>query len=176
MNKAGAAASELQAHLPDCLEKRQRLDVTHRSANLDDGNIRTFGTLADTGLDLIGDVRDHLHRTAEVLAATLFLDHRLIDLTGGEVIHPPHLGRDKTLIVAEVEIGFRPVLGNEHFTMLKRRHRPRIYVDVGVELEVGNADAPSLEYGTQGRCSDPLAKRGHHATRYEHILSHLKPG
>ena len=36
--------------------------------------------------DLVGDVRDHLHRAAEVVAAALLLDHRVVDLAGGEVV------------------------------------------------------------------------------------------
>jgi hypothetical protein len=36
--------------------------------------------------------------------------------------------------VAEVEIGLRAVLGDEHLTVLERAHRARIHVDVGVEL------------------------------------------
>ena len=36
---ADVVAAELQAHLPDRLEERQRLDVAHRAADLDDRHV-----------------------------------------------------------------------------------------------------------------------------------------
>ena len=66
---ADVVAAELQAHLPDRLEERQRLDVAHRAADLDDRHLGVAGAALDEGLDLVGDVRDDLHRAAEVVAA-----------------------------------------------------------------------------------------------------------
>ncbi len=40
--------------------------------------------------DLVGDVRNHLHGAAEVVAAPLLVDHRLVDLSGGEVVDAAH--------------------------------------------------------------------------------------
>ena len=37
-------------------------------------------------LDLVGDVRNDLHRRAEVLAAPLLRDDGVVDLAGGEVV------------------------------------------------------------------------------------------
>ena len=36
--------------------------------------------------------------------------------------------------MAEVEVGLRPVFGDEHLTVLERAHRPRVDVEVRVEL------------------------------------------
>ena len=36
-------AAQLLAHLADGLKKRQRLDVAHRAADLDDGHVRAVG-------------------------------------------------------------------------------------------------------------------------------------
>ena len=41
---------------------------------------------ADEVLDLVGDVRNHLHRAAQVVAAPLLADDALVDLPGGEVV------------------------------------------------------------------------------------------
>ena len=40
----------------------------------------------DEVLDLVGDVRNDLHRAAEVIAAALLLDDALVDLAGREVV------------------------------------------------------------------------------------------
>ena len=42
-------------------------------------------TQPDAVLDLVGDVRDHLHRAAEVVAAALAPDHGVVDRAGGHV-------------------------------------------------------------------------------------------
>ena len=39
---------------------------------------------------------------------------------------------DESLIVSEVEVGFRAVLGDENFAMLVRAHRPGVYIDIRV--------------------------------------------
>ncbi len=68
-------AAELDAELTDGLEERQRFDVADRAADLDEANLCVAGTELDAALDLVGDVRNHLDRGAEILAAPLFRDH-----------------------------------------------------------------------------------------------------
>src|SRR5579885_3503380 len=68
-------AAEVPAELADRLDERQALDVAHRAADLADADVRPLGRLADAPLDLVGDVRDHLHGAAEVVAAALVGDH-----------------------------------------------------------------------------------------------------
>ena len=76
----------LHAHLADGFEERQRFDIAHRAADLDDRHFGIPRAGADEILDLVGDMRNHLHRTAQIFAAALFLDHALVDLAGGEVV------------------------------------------------------------------------------------------
>jgi hypothetical protein len=92
--------------------------------------------------------------TAEVVAVALLLDHRLVDLAGGEVVGATHLRALEALVVAQVEVGFRAVLGDEHLAVLKRRHRPGVDVDVRVELDVGDADAARFEDRCEGSGGD----------------------
>ena len=87
--KAQLPRAHLQAHLAHRLEERQRLDVADRAADLDDRDVDlvpSAGAAPDELLDLVGDVRDHLHGLAEVVAAALLLEHALVDLAGGEVV------------------------------------------------------------------------------------------
>jgi hypothetical protein len=88
----------------------------------------------DAPLDLVGDVRDDLHRLAEVVPAALGGEHRLSRSSrwwrwsAGEVLV------DEALVVAEVEVGLAAVVGDEHLAVLERVHRARVDVDVRVEL------------------------------------------
>ena len=148
-----ALVAELDAHLANRLQERQRLDVTDRAADLDHGDIGIVRTLADAVLDLVGDVRDDLHGGAEVIAAPLLADHAFVDLAGGEIVVLRHGGADEALVVPEVEVGFRAVVGDEHLAVLERAHGARIDIDVGIELQQRHLETAGLQQCAQrGRC------------------------
>ena len=75
----------LAAELADRLEERQRLDVADGAADLADHDVggRRLGRAADAPLDLVRDVRDHLHGRAEELALALLAQDGLPDRAGG---------------------------------------------------------------------------------------------
>ncbi len=126
-------------------------------------------------LDLVGDVRDHLHGAAEVIPAPLLVDDALVDLAGGEVVELLHLRGDEALVVAEVEVGLRAILRHEHLAVLERRHRARIDVDVGIELDQRDLDLARFEDRGERGGGDALAEGGDHPTRHEDILGHCDP-
>ena len=165
--------AHLQAHLAHGLEEGQRLDVADGAADLDDGDVHLLvGAPAHELLDLVGDVRDHLHRLAEVVAAALLLEHALVDLAGREVVRAAHPRGDVALVVAEVEVGLGTVVGDEDLAVLERRHRARIDVEIGVELDQGDLEAPRFEDRGKRRRSDALAQRGHHTAGDKDELGH----
>ena len=47
--------------------------------------------------------------------------------------------------MAEVKVGFRPVFGHKHFTVLKRAHRARIHVDVRIKLDHRHLESARLQ-------------------------------
>src|SRR5918996_1573807 len=75
-------------------EERQRLDVADRAADLgdDDVDVVGLGDQADAVLDLVGDVRDDLHGAAEVVAAALLADDRVVDRARGHVRRARRVG------------------------------------------------------------------------------------
>ena len=79
----------------------------------------------DGVLDLVGDVGNDLHGGAEILAAALLVDHRLVDPAGGDVVLPGERPIDEALVVAQVEIGLGAVVGHEDLAVLERRHGAR---------------------------------------------------
>ncbi len=171
----GVVGAQLHAHLPYGLEERQRLDVAHRSPDLDDGDFGLTSPAGDARLDFVGDVGNDLHRASEIVAAALLPDHRLVDLAGGEVVRFVHARRLEAFVMTEIEIGLGPVFGNEHLSVLERAHRAGVDVDVRVELEEGDADAARFENRGERGGGYPLPQRGNHAARHEHILGHQEP-
>ncbi len=104
---ADVLGAGLAPELPHRFEERQRLDVADRATDLRDDDVavaRLRGT-ADPLLDLVRDVRDHLHGRAEILAAALLADHPFPDRTGGVIRVPRKVLVDEALVVADVEIG-----------------------------------------------------------------------
>ena len=75
MDQDGVFVADIMLELSDGLKEGLALDVTHRSADFNDGDARVcIGEVAvEAALDLICDVRDDLHGAAAVIAAALLL-------------------------------------------------------------------------------------------------------
>ena len=76
--------ADLAAELADRLQEGQRLDVPDRAADLRDDDVHRarLGDPPDARLDLVGDVRDHLHGRAQELASPLLPQDRVPDRAG----------------------------------------------------------------------------------------------
>src|SRR5580700_10507919 len=162
------------AHLANRFKEWQRLDVADRSADLDDANVGMagFGHALDVRLDLVGDVRNHLYGGAEILAAPFLFDYRVVDLPCRDVVRALQIFVDEALVVPEIQIGLRPVLRYEDLSVLVRVHRPRVHVDVRIELLDRNAEAARFQEPSEGGGGDALAERTHNAPGEEDILRH----
>ncbi len=163
MHEEGPARAELVAELADRLQERQALDVADRAADLADQEIDVLDIGADEFLDGVGDMGNHLHRGAEIVAAALLGDHRGIDAARGDVVAAPAGNAGEALVVAEIEIGLRPVVGDIDLAVLGRAHRPGIDVEIGIELAQPHLEAARLQQRAECRCRDAFAKGGDHA-------------
>ncbi len=169
VDEHAAAPSHVDGELPDRLEERQRLDVAHRAADLGDHEVDVAGLRhqLDPVLDLVGDVRDHLDGRAEVVAATLAPDHGVVDPARGDVGGAARVRAREPLVVAQVEVGLSAVLGHEHLAVLVGRHRPRVDVDVGVELLQLDVQPAGHQQSPDRSGGDALAKRRDDPAGYE---------
>src|SRR4051794_15624918 len=162
VDEHAAVAALVDLELAQRLEERQRLDVADRAADLGDHDVDLgrLGNEADAVLDLVGDVRDHLDGATEVVAAALAPDHRVVDRPRGGVRGPGGVHVGEALVVAQVEVGLRPVLGHEHLAVLERAHRARVDVDVGVELLDRHGQAARHQQLAHRGGGDALAESG----------------
>ena len=151
MDEDDMAARQIVAELADRLEERQALDIADRPANFHQHEVDAVVALEDEVLDRVGDVRNHLHRRAEIVAAPLLGDQLLIDAPGGDVVLLVGAPPGEALVMAEVEVGLGAVVGDEHFAMLGRAHRARIDVEIGIELAQADGIAARLEKRAQSR-------------------------
>ena len=162
VDEHAAVAAEVGVELAQRLEERQRLDVAHRAADLGDHDVHVgrLGHQPDAVLDLVGDVRDHLDGAAQVVAAALAPDHRVVDRPRRGVGGAARVHVGEALVVAQVEVGLGAVLGDEHLAVLERAHRARVDVDVGVELLDRHREPAGDEQLAQRGGRDALAECG----------------
>ncbi len=134
MDEGGRATRQLVAELADRLEEGQTLDVADRTADFAQHEIDALVAGGDESFDGVGDVRDHLHRGAEIVAAPFLADDLLVDAPGGDVVGLAGGASGEALVMAEVEIGLGAVIGDEHLAVLIGAHGPGIDIEIGVEL------------------------------------------
>ena len=176
MNKEAVLSADLQRDLADGLQKGLGLDVADRAADFGDDHIGV-GFLThpvNKFLDFIGDVRDDLHRGAEILPPALLVEHVPVDLSRGQVGVFVQILVDEAFIVPKIQIGFGAVLGHIHLPMLIRAHGSRIDIDVGVELLRRHLQPSRLEKPAERCGGDALSKPGYHAARYKYEFCHCR--
>src|SRR5579859_2811544 len=151
-------APQLLPHLANGLQERQRLDIAYRPADLHNHHVCPMRSyLAHRILDLVGHVRNDLDGLAQIIAAALLENDLLVDATGSEVVLAGKVSVGKTLIMAEIEVGFGAVVGHEDLAVLKRRHSSRIDVQVRVKLHQVDLKSPAFKQTADGGCGQPLA-------------------
>ena len=141
---------ELLPHLANRLEEWQGLNVADGTPDFDDGYIRVGRHLAHGGLDFIGHVGNDLDCLAQVVAAALFGNDLLVNPASGEIVVAAQSGMGKPLVVAQVQIGFRAIIGHKHLAVLERREGPGINVEIRVELHQVNAEAAAFQQTADG--------------------------
>ena len=152
------AARQIVAELADRFEIRQAFDIADGAADLAQHEVEILVAVADEILDRVGDVRNDLDGGAEIIAAPLLEEDFLVDAAGGDVVLPRRRTAGEALVMAEVEIGFGAVIGDEDLAMLIRRHRAGIDIEVGVELAQAHFIAARLQQRAKRRRSQTLAK------------------
>src|SRR5258708_5146264 len=137
--------AQFTAHLADGFKKRKRLNVAHGAADLHDHDVHILGHLLHSRFDFVGHVRNDLHRLAQVITTALFGDDLPVASSGSPVVVPPPPGLGEPLVVAEIEIGFRAVVGHKDFAVLKRRHGAWVNIEIGVELHQVDLESAALQ-------------------------------
>ena len=158
VHKERVLRTKLQAHLANRFEEGKRFNVADGAADFDNHNVDAFGDFLDSGLNFVGNVRDHLDGFAEVIAAALFGEDGFVDAAGGPIIVAGKLGVSEALIVAKVQVGFRAVFGDKDFAVLKRAHRTGIDVQVRITFLQGDFETATFEETTDRGGSYALSK------------------
>lgn len=100
------------------LNEGRALDISHGSTQLNDAHIRCLVRIVDGDacnalnpvLDRVCQVRDNLHRTSEVVTATLALNDVLVDLARRDVVLARQRDVEVTLVVSKIEIDLTAIV------------------------------------------------------------------
>ena len=130
-------------------QERQGFNIANRTTDFDQCHISAGSPFNNPTLDLVSDVRNHLNGSAQVVTTALLADHLFVHPAGGEVITLTHPGTDEALIVAQIQVCFRAILGDKNLTVLERAHGAGVHVDVRVQLENSDLQAACLEDRSQ---------------------------
>src|SRR5215208_179464 len=164
------APPDVVPELPDCLQKRQALDVAYRPPYLGDDDILVLPQAPDPVLYLVGYVRDDLHGSTEVVPPPLAAYDLPVHAPRRDVGELAQVLVEETLVVAEIQVRLGPILGDKDLAVLVRVHGPGIHVYVRVEFLQHYPVAPRLEEHPERRGTGPLADGRHDAARNEDIL------
>ena len=80
---------------------------------------------------------------------------------------------NKALIMAEIEVGLRAVLGDIDLAVLIGAHSTGVDIDVRIELLRRDLQPPRLEQSAKRCRCDTLSKSRNHAACYKDILGHF---
>ena len=143
--------SQFPFQLAHAFDKRKRFDITDRTSDFSDHEIKFvfISQQFHIALDLVRDMRHHLHSLSQVIPFTFFVNNALIDAPCCDVICAGCLNIQETFVMSEVQIRFMSVYGNIAFPMLVRVQRSRIDINIGVKFLNGNLVASCLKQFTQ---------------------------
>ena len=164
----------LQRDLAHRLQEGLGLDIADGAADFGDDHIR-IGLPADAVdelFDLIGHVGNNLNRGTQILAPALLVQHVPVHLPGGQVRELIQVFVDEALIVTQIQVGFRAVLGDVNLTVLVGAHGAGVDIDVGIQLLGGDLQSPCLEKTAKRRRGNALAQTGNHAAGYKDVFRH----
>src|ERR1700722_4234719 len=160
----------LLPHLTDRFQKGQGLDVADGPPDLDNGHVGVGGHLAHGVLDFIGYVGNDLHRLAQVVPAPFLGDDLLVDPAGGQIVVTAQPGVGEALVMPQIEVGFRSVVGHENLTVLEGGERSGVDVEVGVKLHQVDPQTAALEQTSNRRCGQAFAQAGHNSAGHKDVL------
>ena len=152
--------AEVPAYLADSFDEGQGFDIADRAADFGDDEVilAAFAEEVDISFDFVGDVGDDLYRFSEKFAFTFAGDDIIIYASSGDVVGLGGSDVEESFVVAEVEVRFRAVVGDEALAVFVGVERTGVDVDVRVELLDRHLEAAGLEEHAEGSRDDAFAE------------------
>ena len=136
-----------KSELPDCLKKRNPLDISYCPSNFNDNKIRIIVPFynSDPSFDFISNVGNNLNSSAEIIPPSFFLDNLAVYLPGCDAIQPRQRLRSEPFIISKIQVGLSAVIGYVNFTMLIGAHCAGVYINIWVHFHYTYLKPPALQ-------------------------------
>ena len=165
--------ASFQAQLARRFQKGQGLNVAHRAADFYNGYVKIFFKRAEAFFDFVGNVRNDLHRRAQIFAAAFLVNDGLVNAAGGVGVGFGHFHVQKAFVMAQIQIRFGPVYGDEHFAVLVGAHGARVHIDVRVALNHVDLKPVQLQQLADACAGNAFAQRADHAAGDDDEFGHM---
>ena len=120
-------------------------------------------------------MRNDLYGTSQIIAAALFIDNGQIDLACRHIGALRQIDINKTLIMAQIKVSLRAVVGNENLAVLIRAHRARVHIDIRIKFLDRDPIAAAFQQTSQRSRRDPFPQRRNYTACYKNIFRHDCP-
>ena len=140
MNENGIFSADFIAELPDGFQEGEAFNIPDGAADFHNGHIKTVCCVADEIFYFVGNMGNDLNGFPQIISAPFFSDDGVVNLSCGQVVAFAHAGGTESLVMSQIEIGFRAVIGYEHFAVLKRTHGSGIDINIRVQFLIGDQD------------------------------------
>ena len=161
-------------YLADGFQEGQGFDVPYGAADFSDYDVGVVVSAYPEYpvFDFIGNMGNNLDGRAQVFTFSFLIDDGLVYFAGGDVGGFGQVLINESFIVAQVQVCFRTVVGDEDFAVLVGAHGARVNIDVGIEFLDGNLVSSVLQKSSQGCGGNAFAQGRNNAAGYEDIFSH----
>ncbi len=171
VDKASVFDADFEAELSCGFQERKRFNVACDTTDFAEHDVcAAFGCRTECVLDFVGDVRNDLHGTAQVLSGAFLGKHRGINAARGVAGSLGALHACEAFVVAQIKVSFVAVVGHENFAVLVGAHGTRVYVQIRVELLHEHLVAAALEEESERSGGDAFTERTDHAAGNENVL------
>ena len=180
MDKKHIFTAFFVGNLTDAFKESLTFYIAYGTADFADDHIRCrfsgggflLSQSIDACLDFLGDVRNDLNGGTQIIAAALSGKYIPVDFAGADAAAACQIFIDETLVMAQVKVGFRSVVGDKNLSVLIRAHGSRIYVEIRVKFLEQHPQTSLLEQPAQ-RCSAySLSKSGDYTSCDKDVFCH----
>src|SRR5262249_32408118 len=98
-----------------------------------------------------------------------------VDLARGHVGGRGEVLVHEALVVAQIQVRLRAIVGDEDLAVLVRAHGARVDVEVGVQLLEVDGEAPTPQDAADRGSRDPFAERRDYTAGHENVVRQPGP-
>eukprot|EP00162_Nutomonas_longa_P015459 comp22322_c0_seq1/m.53546 comp22322_c0_seq1/g.53546 ORF comp22322_c0_seq1/g.53546 comp22322_c0_seq1/m.53546 type:complete len:501 (+) comp22322_c0_seq1:3747-5249(+) len=149
MDEADGMLAALAHHLARSFHERRALKMPHSPANLHHRNVRVFRRAPKMCLDLVGQMRNNLHRRAKILALALLVKHTRIDCSSCEGVCAFEILVEKAFVVTQIKVTFLAVIHNKNLSVLIWIDRSSVDVEIRVDFDHFDNESSALKNSCQ---------------------------